>query len=197
MKKKIILVGGGGHCASCIDVIEQEGNYEIAGIVDSDSSIESLLGYPFLGMDADLDRLRALYDCALVTIGQISGPAVRSRVFLHLRALNYEMPAIVSPRAYVSKHATVGEGTIVLHDALVNARASIGQNCIINTKALIEHDSNIGDNCHVSTGAIVNGGVTLGSGSFLGSNAGTKQLAVVNENEFVRAGTFFVGHDNA
>jgi carbonic anhydrase/acetyltransferase-like protein (isoleucine patch superfamily) len=138
-----------------------------------------------------------LYDCALVTIGQISGPAVRSRVFLHLRDLNYEMPAIVSPRAYVSKHATVGEGTIVLHDALVNARASIGQNCIINTKALIEHDSNIGDNCHVSTGAIVNGGVTLGSGSFLGSNAGTKQLAVVNENEFVRAGTFFVGHANA
>ena len=32
--KKIILIGGGGHCKSCIDVIEQEGKYRIAGIVD-------------------------------------------------------------------------------------------------------------------------------------------------------------------
>ena len=34
MKEEIILIGGGGHCKSCIDVIEQEGKYQIAGIVD-------------------------------------------------------------------------------------------------------------------------------------------------------------------
>jgi len=33
MKEKIILIGGGGHCKSCIDVIEQEGRFIIAGIV--------------------------------------------------------------------------------------------------------------------------------------------------------------------
>ena len=33
-KDKIILIGGGGHCKSCIDVIEQEGRFTIAGIVD-------------------------------------------------------------------------------------------------------------------------------------------------------------------
>lgn len=34
MKPKLILIGGGGHCHSAIDVIEEEGRYQIAGIVD-------------------------------------------------------------------------------------------------------------------------------------------------------------------
>ena len=33
-KQKLILIGGGGHCKSCIDVIEKEGRFQISGIVD-------------------------------------------------------------------------------------------------------------------------------------------------------------------
>ena len=28
MKETIILIGGGGHCKSCIDVVEQEGRFQ-------------------------------------------------------------------------------------------------------------------------------------------------------------------------
>jgi len=38
MKKELILIGGGGHCTACIDVIEQEGRFAIAGIVDVETS---------------------------------------------------------------------------------------------------------------------------------------------------------------
>lgn len=31
---EIILIGGGGHCKACIDVIETERKYRIAGIID-------------------------------------------------------------------------------------------------------------------------------------------------------------------
>ena len=34
MKEKLVLIGGGGHCRACIDVIERENKYQIAGIVD-------------------------------------------------------------------------------------------------------------------------------------------------------------------
>ena len=46
MKEKIILIGGGGHCRACIDVIEQEGRFTIAGIVDvpEKSEVKRLLG---------------------------------------------------------------------------------------------------------------------------------------------------------
>ena len=33
--KNIVLIGGGGHCKSCIDVIEMEKKYKILGLVDN------------------------------------------------------------------------------------------------------------------------------------------------------------------
>ena len=32
--KSIVLIGGGGHCRSCIDVVEEEDKHRIVGIVD-------------------------------------------------------------------------------------------------------------------------------------------------------------------
>jgi len=31
--KNIILIGAGGHCKSCIDVIENENKYKIIGVI--------------------------------------------------------------------------------------------------------------------------------------------------------------------
>ena len=39
MKEKIVLIGGGGHCHSVIDVLEQTNKYEIIGIVDIKKNI--------------------------------------------------------------------------------------------------------------------------------------------------------------
>ena len=196
MKPKLILIGGGGHCKSCIDVIEQENKFIIAGIVDINTSISDLLGYPLLGHDDDLAKLKLNYDYALITIGQIKTPAIRIRLLGYAKSLGFKLPAIISPRAYVSKHAKIGNGTIVMHDALINAGAIVGDNCIINTKSLIEHDVVIENNCHISTGAIINGGVIVRQGSFVGSNAVTKESVKTHEKDSIKAGSLFKGHAN-
>ena len=55
---KIVLIGGGGHCKSVIDVIEQEGKFNISGIIDKPELLgEEILGYPVIGNDSDLDKL--------------------------------------------------------------------------------------------------------------------------------------------
>ena len=41
-KPEIILVGGGGHCKSCIDVIEAESRFTIKGIIDQDGKLQLL-----------------------------------------------------------------------------------------------------------------------------------------------------------
>lgn len=196
MKPKLVLIGGGGHCAACIDVIEQEAKFEIVGIVDRDTASKELLGYPILGNDDDLPGLRSSFDYALITIGQIKSPSARMRLFEYAKSLGYVLPAIVSPRAYVSKHASVSEGTVIMHDALINSRATVGRNCIINSKALVEHDSVVEDHCHISTAAIVNGGVIVKQGTFVGSNAVTKESVKTKENDFIKAGSLFTGYAN-
>jgi len=190
MKEKIILVGGGGHCCSCIDVIEADGRYDIAGIVDVPEKVgEQVLGHPIIASDDQLGSLVTEHTNFLITVGQIKSSSLRRRLYDKLRALDATLPAIISPRAYVSRHAFIGQGTIVMHDALVNAGARVGSNCILNTKSLIEHDAVVGDHCHISTGAVVNGDVRVGEGAFVGSHAVTVHGAMIAADAFVRAGS--------
>ncbi|SFV54655.1 4-amino-6-deoxy-N-Acetyl-D-hexosaminyl-(Lipid carrier) acetyltrasferase [hydrothermal vent metagenome] len=188
MKPKILLIGGGGHCRSVIDVIEQENRFEIAGIIEKYSGeSQAVLDYELIGTDDQLLALREQYEYAFVTIGHISSNNVRVKLFEQLKTIGYKIPTIISPLAYVSKHATIAQGTIVMHHALVNAGAEIGQNCIINSKALVEHDATIKDNVHISTGAIVNGGSIIQANSFYGSNATCKEGSLIAG--FIKAGS--------
>lgn len=190
VEKKIILIGGGGHCRSCIDVIERGQEFTIAGIVEQPGkkNSESLLGYPIIGVDHELDALKKTYDYALVTLGQVGSSTVRQRLFNRLKQAGFILPAVISCLAYVSKHAQIGEGTIVMHQVMVNANARVGKNCILNTRCLVEHDVRIGDHTHVSTGAVLNGEVRIGSGSFVGSNGTIVQGVKLPDNWFLKAG---------
>jgi len=196
MKEKIILVGGGGHCRACIDVIEREGRFTIAGIVDiPEKQNQNVLGYPVMGSDADLAELIKSFPNVLITLGQIKSPIRRIELFTDLMQMGACFPLIQSPLAYVSPHSQVAEGTIVMHHALINAGARVGRNCIINNKALIEHDAVIEDHCHISTGAVVNGGAKIGSGSFFGSGAVSKEYTSIPSDSFIKANSLVPKND--
>lgn len=187
--KQLLLIGAGGHCKSCIDVIEKIGEWKIAGIVDrKDSSVENVLGYPVIGCDEDLVKLRKQYDYAFVTVGQIRSVELKIKLFNQLKTLGFKQPGLVSPLAYVSKHATIGHGTIVMHYAMVNAAAKVGDNCIINSKALVEHDAVVKNHCHISTNATLNGSVVVGEQCFIGSHVTTKQAIIIPSKSFIKAG---------
>ncbi len=194
MKPKILLIGGGGHCKSVIDVIEQEGKYEIAGILDNKELVgQKILGYEFIGTDADIGKFVKEGYVFLITVGQIESSSIRKKLFALLSKNSAMLVTVISPRAYISKHADIGKGTIVMHDALVNTSASIGENCIINSKALIEHDAVIEDFCHISTSAVINGGVKVKEGTFFGSNAVSKEYIETDKDAFIKAGTTYRG----
>ena len=192
--QKLILLGGGGHCKSCIDVIEQEGKYAIAGILDHAELVgQKILGYKFIGTDDDIGKFVKEGYIFLITVGQLKTVSIRKKIFSLLQENSAHMATVVSPRAYVSKYANIGEGTIVMHDALVNASATVGDNCIINTKALIEHDAIIEDFCHISTAAVINGGVKVREGTFFGSNAVSKEYIITDTDDFIKAGSTYKG----
>ncbi len=193
MKPEIILIGGGGHCKSCIDVIEQQDKFKISGIVDvKDKLHRRLLGYEIIATDDDLPALVKEYRNFHIAIGQIKDPAPRIKLFQILKRLSVNIPEIISPKAHVSPHAIVGEGSIIMHHALVNAGAKIGNNCIVNTKTLIEHDATIEDYCHVATAAVINGGCSIGKGAFIGSNVVCRESISIGEFSVVGCGVKLV-----
>jgi sugar O-acyltransferase (sialic acid O-acetyltransferase NeuD family) len=188
----VILIGGGGHCRACIDVIESYSAWRIAGILDAADRVgQDVLGHRIVGTDDDVAAFAKQQIAFLITVGQIGASAARERLWQTIHAAGGRMATVVSPQAYVSRTAVLGAGTIVMHRALVNSCAKVGDNVIVNTMALIEHDAVVGDHCHISTAAIVNGATKIGDRCFIGSNAVVHHSLSVPDNSIVRAGSTY------
>ncbi len=188
-KQPIILVGGGGHCRSAIDVIEAENKYRIIGILDIREKIgEKILGHEIIGTDESLSRLMVKCKNYIVTVGQIKSARLRIDLYNKIKRAGGTLPNIISPNAYVSKYAKLGEGNIIMHQSTINANVYIKNNCIINNQALIEHDCKISSHVHISTKSTVNGDCIIDEGSFIGSGSTLIQGIKVAENVVMGAG---------
>lgn len=189
-KPSLILIGAGGHARACIDVIEQSSQYQIAGLVGMTAELNALhFGYSVIATDNDLPSLAKVHRYALITVGQIETSNHRAHLYQVATELGFQLPTIISPSAHVSRHASIGAGSIVMHGAFINAGAKVGSNCIINTRAHIEHDVTVADHCHISTGAILNGDVSVGEGSFVGSGSVIREGIVMGQKCIVGMGT--------
>lgn len=186
--KKLIMIGGGGHCKSVIDVAESAG-YEIMGVLDPNMEVGSrVLGYEVLGGD-ELIKEYAERAEFVITVGQMRSCAVRRRLAESVERAGGRFATVVAADAYVSRYAAVGEGTVVMHKAMVNAAARVGRNCIVNTMANIEHDAEVGDFCHISTGVMVNGEAKVGCECFVGSGSVVYNCTSICDGTVVAAGS--------
>ena len=187
-RKELILVGGGGHCKSVIEVAESAG-YNILGILDMPEEVgKTVLGYKVVGTDDDIPQFVGKAEF-VITVGFIKNPAIRIRIFDKIKSAGGRLATIIASTARVSKYAEVGEGTVVMHQAFVNAGAKIGCNCIINTFSNIEHDAQVGNQCHISTGTMVNGDCKIGERVFIGSQSALANGITVGDDIIVGAGS--------
>ena len=187
-QKNLILVGGGGHCKSVIEVAESAG-YTILGIVDRPEELGKLvLDYKVIGVDDDIPQYVEKAEF-VITVGFIKNPALRIKLYNKVKEAGGKLATIVASTAHVSKYATLGEGTVVMHQAFVNAGAQIGNNVILNTFTNIEHDAVVGDQCHISTGTMVNGDCKIGQNVFVGSQSVLANGIEVGDNIIIGAGS--------
>ena len=189
MKRPLILIGGGGHCKSVIEVAESAG-YEIKGILDMPDEVgkEVLPGHKVIGTDDEIPQY--VEECDFViTVGFIKNPALRINLYNKVKAAGGRLATIIASTAHVSKYAELGEGTVIMHHAFVNAGAKIGDNCIINTFVNIEHDAVVGNQCHISTGTMVNGECKIGENCFIGSQSVCANCIEIASDIIVGAGS--------
>lgn len=189
MKRPLILIGGGGHCKSVIEVAESAG-YEIKGILDMPDEVgkEVLPGHKVIGTDDEIPQYVEECDF-IITVGFIKNPALRIKLYNKVKAAGGRLATIIASTAHVSKYAELGEGTVIMHHAFVNAGAKIGDNCIINTFVNIEHDAEVSNQCHISTGTMVNGECKIGENCFIGSQSVCANCIEIASDIIVGAGS--------
>lgn len=191
MNKKILMIGGGGHCKSVLDSLLQLNQYSEIGIIDKSEYIgKCVLGIPIIGCDDDLPKLyESGYGYAFVTVGSIGETYLRIKLFNFLEKIGFEIPDVIDSSSVISQHAIIEKGVFIGKNAVVNAGTSIGKGTIINTSSIIEHDCAIGDFVHISPGTVLCGEVQIGANSHIGANSVIKQCVNIGSNTTIGAGS--------
>jgi len=191
--KKIVLVGGGGHCEVIIDIIRNSNEYEIAGITDVNNKEKKVLGFSIIGNDSMLKKLyNNGIEYGFICMGGIEKIKLRYDLYCNLKNIGFKLPVLMHNSSVVSSYAKVGEGTCIMAEAVINPGTNIGVNTVINTGAIIEHDCNIGGNVQISSGAVLAGGITIKDNVFIGIGTNIIPGITVGENSVIGAGSVVI-----
>lgn len=185
--QQVIIIGASGHGKVVADTILQSGD-QVRGFLDDNPELgESFIGFPVLGtIDQFVDYPDAKF---VVAIGNAK---IRENIVEKLAGVSWY--TAIHPRAVISSLDTsIGEGTVVMAEAVINAGAKIGKHCIINTGAVVEHDNRIDDFVHISVGAKIAGTVHVGKGAWIGIGAAVKNNVEICEECMIGAGAVVVG----
>lgn len=191
MNKKLLLIGGGGHCKSVIDSLFLTREYYSIGVVENSLDRgDSVMGVPIVGNDDDLPTLyHQGYRYAFFAVGSTANPSLRIGLFAEFKRIGFLIPNIIDPSAVVSTHTVFGEGIYVGKNAVVNAGSKIGNGVIINTGAIIEHDCRIGEFGYIAPGSVLGGGVSIGDYTHIGEGCIIRQRVSVGSDAMISIGS--------
>lgn len=189
--ENIVIAGSSGHAKVVIDIVEREGRYRIAGLLDRHHPRgEKLLGYQVLGADEELPSLVDTYNLKGVVVA-IGDNLVRSEVIARVEGLCPNLPFVCAthPRATIARDVSVGDGTVVMAGVTINSSCRIGLACILNTNSSLDHDSIMEDFSSLAPGAVTGGNCRVGFGSAIGIGATLVHNVDVGEHTVVGAGS--------
>jgi len=194
--QKIIILGGGGHARVLIDLIRVNGNYEIAGILDTGLKKGTIvLDIPVLGGDDILaDIFSEGIKTVCIAVGSAKDNDIRCRLFDAARHMGFNILSLVHPNSYVSEESTISDGVQIMAGVTIQTKTCVGENSIINTGAIIDHDCIVGKHTHVCPGAVISGGVTIGNNAFIGAGATVIQGIKIGNNSVVAAGAVVINN---
>lgn len=187
--RRLAVFGASGHGRVVADAAEASGWHHVVFFDDAWPDISESgpwqVDGDFSAMCARLEE----FDGVFVAIGNNHVRHQKTSALIDAGAV---IETLVHPRSYVSPHARLGAGCVVLASATVNAGAIVGEGSIINTGAVIEHDCQLGTFVHVSPNAVLAGGVKAGDFCWVGALAGVRQRISLGKEVTVGMGAVVI-----
>lgn len=185
MSESVVIIGASGHGKVIADIVIKSGDKVVGFLDDGIEKGNVISGIEVLGAVPDYVKWK---DCCFV-IG-IGNPYVRERI---ANALPVKWYTAIHPTAVISSlDVEIGDGTVVMANAVINSNAKIGKHCIINTAAVVEHDNVLGDYVHLSPNVALAGNVKIGKNTHIGIGSQVIQGITIASDVTVGAGATVV-----
>lgn len=188
---KILIIGASGHAKVIIDIIENQKEYVIFGLIDSyRKKGEKLLNYEVLGTENDLVNI-VKENNIFAGIIAIGNNWHRTLVYNKISLLFEKFTYInaIHPDAIIDKTAQIGHGTVIMAGVIIDNSVIIGKHCIINTKSGVGHDTKINDFSSIAPGATIGGNVKIGECTAISLGANIIENITIGNHTVVGAGS--------
>lgn len=152
MNNNLLILGAGGYGHVVREIAEDSGIFDKIDFLDDSSPLA-------IGKFGDAEKFLEGYPNAVVALGNAE---LRLGYIAKLRAAGFQIPAIISPKAYVSKSAKIGNGTIVEPFSAVNANSEVGIGVLLRCGSVIDHNAKVGDFCYIDCGVVVKANNSVG-----------------------------------
>lgn len=187
----MIVIGSKGFAKELLEVLHH--NEQLENLVFFDNVNKDINGklYQIFPILKTFEEVQNYFVKTTVdfTIG-IGNPSLREKVYKQFIAYGGTCKTIISHHAKIGfYHNTIGNGTIVMTDAIITSNVTIGKCCLINKQTLIGHDVTIGDFCEVAPGAKIGGNTSIGNVTFIGMNATILPKLTIGNNVIIAAGS--------
>ncbi len=189
-KEKILVFGASGHAQYTIDIIEQEGIYDIIGIIDSNIEKGTIYeSYKILGSVEDLLEIMAFHKVnkGIIGIGDNYTRYLKATA-IHKVAPEFSFVSAVHPTAIVSKNVTIGDGSLIMAGVIITNDTTIGKHCFIATKASLAHHSLLNNFSSLGPGVTTGGNVTIGYCTAIGLGVNILHGKTIGIHSVVGAG---------
>ncbi|WP_164667657.1 acetyltransferase [Virgibacillus doumboii] len=180
MKKKLLIIGAGGHGKVVADIALKMNKWKDIAFLDDNERIKSSTGIEVVGKARDVSAFINDYDM-FVGIGD---NYVREKIQNSLEVKGASIPALIHPNSVIGERVDIQSGAVVTAGVVINSCAKIGKGCIINTSSSVDHDSLIESFVHISPGAHLAGAVTIGRRTWLGiGSVVSNNLFIINDSK--------------
>jgi len=164
---------------SCIDskVID---SHSCLFVVDHPEG-DTVNGYPIISFEKCIPGSKIS-----IAVGE---PELRFHLAEKCKEKGLELSTLISPYAYISDSAVLGEGVIIAPFVSVQASARIAKNVAVNTQAIVGHHVVVSDHAVISSQVNLGGASTVGAKSYVGMGASVRELLKIGSSSIIGMGS--------
>ena len=150
-KKKLIIIGAGGHSKSCLEVVESSKEYKVVGFIDNRKITNSFYKKFKIYKEGDLEKIFKIVKNVHIGIAHIKSPSLRIKLFNCKIGYN----TIINSKSLIEHDSVIGNHCHIATGVIINGNCTIGNNSFVGSGAIIFNNVSIGNNCIVGSGKII------------------------------------------
>lgn len=191
-RERVVIIGAGKGAEIAIDILLDDKDKYVVGLVDSFEKEFLSYSYPLLPCDVfefpdKIDRHQ--YDTVILTMGStLKTMAFRKGLFEMYREKEIKFTNAIANDVNVRRAVKMGVGNVIMHNCYIGTGTTIGDNNMISYGMNLGHHSVLGSHNLIAPGLTTAGCVEIGNQCIIMTGVKTRNVVKIGNNVVLPVG---------